>query len=590
MIGTISLLIIISVISATLLDLTPLLIGICTIPLVIRYPQILLPILFFIGALLSNHFQIFVLGIFLAYQAIINKTDIGLPRNSIFFLLCIGGYLIAEAYQTISLETFRQYLLNFDFLNWSTERQHRYDHLLQTFNVFNNIFLILVTYQFFKKFKLPDFQLGIILGVILLQMLSAYQIFIDPFVFSNLSNFWLAQQRFSGTFTDPNAFAISSILILGFLLFLYNQLRTHYYLLLLVATQVWLTLYSGSRSFFLAILLTTISWTFLQNRKLFYYLIASSLSTLLVINILFITVDNFQLIVNDIFPTGILRVLQSLNIQELGQTFFSRQVFNQLNFLIFKDYPFFGIGLNQFDLFLPRYQHHLNSDIGTWVDNSNNFYFGIITELGLLGFITFIILLRGFSLDLTKSKILIIFFLVFACLLLLGPHFYFTEVSLLFGLLVSQIVAERETNKYRYSRILKVGLGVLLVVGIMSNSRYRTTGLYPLEQDERGRFYWSTQEANIFIDCSQLQKVALEEFTSNSLVQSYNISELGKLPFKSSSSSILLKENQFICPDLTSKYKLHFKLTDVWYPSKTIPTSQDQRALGLKVRFVLPKQ
>ncbi len=575
----------IAIFFAILLNPLSTLISLPIIVLTIVFPKLVLPTLFLIGATLGNQFQIFTFGLFLVYQAGVKKTKIAIPRDCMYFFCVLGTWLVIEFYQLTNLAHSLQFFKDHDIFQWSTYLKTEYHHLIQTVTIVSNLWLIIISYQFFKSYQLKDFKFGLILAVLLLQLLTTYQIFIDPFIFGNQTNFWLMQLRFSGTFTDPNAFALASFIIIGFLVFLSEEDRSDKKLPVIIFIQILLTSCSGSRTFFLALFGSLLGLSYLRSKKLFYTSIIICFSTLFFINLLFLA-NRFSPTSLSIFPTSIYRVLTSLNIEDVSQTFFSRQVFNELNFLIFKDYPIFGIGLNQFDQFLPSYQNLLHSDIGSWVDNNNNFYFGLLSELGLLGFLSFLCLINCFRFDFSKSKILIVFCLVFLSLLLLGPHFYFTEVSILFGFLVSQVVRENPSITQKCPRILSLAFCLVIILGCISNSRFRTIGLYPVEQDGVGNFHWSKQEAKIFLDCSKVQSLALEEFMPDVKIQSLQISEFGRVPLLGQKFvDLKLDGGKFICPDIQSQFQIYLKLSGVWQPINIIPSSNDQRYLGVKVRF-----
>ncbi len=547
-------------------------------------PRLILPALIINGAILGNHFQIFVFSLFLIGQIYQKKLEVERLGRFKYFLILLFGWLSVEFYQQFQLSSLINYWKIYGFVNYSGYFNSELSHFIQSLKIFANLFLIIISFEYFKNFKVGDFKNGMLLGIGCSQVLTIYQIFFNPIFLNNQSSFWDMQQRYPSTFSDPNAFGICSFFLIGFLIAFISERKFDYKIFLLVSIQFILTLYSGSRTFLLAMVVSLACWSYLKNKR--YFLIGTSAVFLLVllINLGFFIANpdiDSQL---PFLPAGLNRLVSSLRIDNLSQTFFSRQVFNQLNLLIFKDYPIFGVGLNQFDQTLPLYKDFLTKSIGSWVDNNNNFYFGLLTELGLVGFLTFIWGCSSFCYKQTANKLLAIFFFVFLSLLFLGPHFYFTEVSLLFGLLLSQIVTRNKFNEKAVPPFYKLLIIGILFIGIWNNSRYRSIGTYALEKDLTEEYYWSKQESNLFLDCSKFQGLQLKEVSDSSQITELKIYRFSEIPFfPLTSSSQDLISGQFECPNKLNKYKIFFRLSGTWQPNLVLKNSLDPRFLGLKI-------
>jgi hypothetical protein len=98
----------------------------------------------------------------------------------------------------------------------------------------------------------------------------------------------------------------------------------------------------------------------------------------------------------------------------------------------------FGVGLGEYATLLPLYATLLSIDLGGWIDNSNNFYVGILAEMGVVGLIAYLLYaLRYWPRWSPQAPYAQRAVLVFYLLLFLGPHLSFDETALAFSLLLA---------------------------------------------------------------------------------------------------------------------------------------------------------
>lgn len=354
-----------------------------------------------------------------------------------------------------------------------------------------------------------EFFNGLVLGVSIAFILSAAQILhLLPFEMPNQNSFWTGINRYTGTFSDPNAFGIFLALLFPLFLgqFKDSLLPTSkaFYAIMLLAI-LFLGVYSGSRSFFLGLMLYGLFRTWNYNRTFFFSFIFVGLALLLSINLTaHLSPDAFGSF-REILPNGLLRVTDSLVLNNIEQTFQSRFVFWKLSIMIWLDNPLLGIGLDAFREYVPLYRDKLPIDISNWTDNSNNFYLGVLAELGVIGFICLIVsFLRLEKRHLDVRNRYKYGFLVFLILLFFGPHITFTEVAILAAYIMSFVYKNEENNlREGWSGCSDyILLGLVLPIFIGYKIYKQDFGFYALEKEPSGVSYrWTRKNASGVITC-----------------------------------------------------------------------------------------
>jgi O-antigen ligase len=288
-----------------------------------------------------------------------------------------------------------------------------------------------------------------------------------PSILPKIELHWTITERASGFFTDPNSAGLFLGLMLPFL-FKGTKNRSLWCLLGLLIFVV-AGFVSGSRTFLLAL-----AFSLLLSFRSTKIKILLSASALFVIASLFIVAkvapDSYKSIAGS-FPRSIERAALTLASSEGNDSVESRLLFFNLAKWIWQDHKISGIGPGQFPNVIDRYEHRLSVKLYGWRDNANNFYMGILAELGLMGGIALVIfgifLYRGIDLGISAySKEAVQSLLILLILLFLGPHLDFAEVGLLVGFLVGSIsCSTRAVPKYFSRGSFALFLTLTLIFG-----------------------------------------------------------------------------------------------------------------------------
>lgn len=312
--------------------------------------------------------------------------------------------------------------------------------------------------------------------------------FIDlpSFSLPNQTALWDSLGRLSGLFSDPNALGIA----LGLTLWVYflangsgstRSPRSSFWLPIL---SVVAGLVSGSRSFILAclplfMLLACRRW---RARVVLFYLIVIISSAIVGSS----TLDNFsgvvdRLVAIDGVPTGIKRLVTALSLSRIGDTLMSRGVFLEFAREISDGFVLFGVGADHFIDYVPLVGAKLNLANG-WRDNSNNFFVGIVCELGLVGLIAFLVSISGRRIaggvNRSHAVVALLVLLLLGCT---GPHTDFIEVLILVGFIVGVTTEPRDLCKLRAKAAIAIyftAVFSLACLGLVAAS-FREQGVYP---------------------------------------------------------------------------------------------------------------
>jgi O-antigen ligase len=349
---------------------------------------------------------------------------------------------------------------------------------------------------------------GLLFGMAPALGITTWQIFFsETHSFSVNEQFWRSVNRYSGSFSDPNAFGVFVPLVLPFIAYaatLYNRTWIKVLLLLAGLALVFLGFYSGSRSFFLGLagisFLTLMRWR--QSVALVLLFLVAPLIVLLV-SLSGGTVDEH-------LPSGVVRILHSLDFSNLSEAIHSRLVFLKIGVAVFLDHPLIGAGPGNFPFVAPEYAAQLGLGTGAWTDNPNNFYLGIAAELGLLGIVLFVLSVGNLRFkkslkDSTREAYFLDSFIVLLILLFLGPHVFFMEILFLGAFAASQSIESVQVKKSApMGRLL---LSIVLIIAAGIGARYGERGLYFWEGDAYGFFRWTHGRSYSFVRCTEQKEV-----------------------------------------------------------------------------------
>lgn len=414
----------------------------------------------------------------------------------------------------------------------------------------------------------------------------------NSLVLPNQSPFWTSIHRAAGTFSDPNAFGIFIILVLPLIYWRARNAqgtRRSYLSTLLVLWSV-LGAFSGSRSFFLGLGLYVLWYGACAGRRFFWTILGSLAIVVVALNVAWILDPTSVPSWSAKLPQGLQRVADAMTLSNAKDTFFSRFAFWRIGLSMWLDNFFFGVGFEQFRFHVPEYAARLGLPTGTWTDNSNNFYLGLLAEMGVLGGAAFLCALAALR---WKHDAAGIFFraplTVLLILLFVGPHLAFDEVSILVAALLSMTC---EVHSLRWPRAALV-IAPLMGAGIFLKSATLSRGFFMWERDGQTSLRWTGRSAYGRLVCDASGKAHLSIRALNPDVAAQPV--LARvLTADQTSKSLELRSAewqtvQFDCPHLKtipeSALSLGYSLdvNRLWVPAK-FGMGDDARLLGVQVR------
>jgi hypothetical protein len=236
------------------------------------------------------------------------------------------------------------------------------------------------------------------------------------------------------------------------------------------------------------------------------------------------------------------------------------------------------VGYENFRSIVPEVSAALGFKIGTWSDNPNNFYLGVLAETGLVGALSLGLSLARLSFKQTSSGSRSAFWALLV-LLLLGPHTDFTEISLLAALLLAENLEFKEKG-LGYSWLL-----CLVSVGIVFAACRLERGFYAWEGSQEEMWRWTGSSARGLLVCgSQGQgfikiRALNPDLSSTALTASISAAYGGQ--------ELVLKDHNwhevlFVCPEPGKIFAYKIRPSRVWSPAAW-GQGADRRLLGLQV-------
>jgi O-antigen ligase len=443
-----------------------------------------------------------------------------------------------------------------------------------------------------------------ILGMVPAAAITMLQVAgLHPRYFVNQIDFWQGQGRFCGTFTDPNAFGIFVLLILPFVAISAREATGVRRNLTATLIPVWFVLagFSGSRSFYLGLLLflAIFSWPILRGSKKILLALCALMIPIFLVNgaALFAPADFDAFLASA--PSGLSRLATTLSWQHVGGALFSRLLFWNMGVRIWLDYPLLGVGYGRFRNFVPEYASRAGAEIGKWVDNSNNFYLGLLSEIGLPGLLALIWLigrLRASSNDSPTAYTARRALLVLAALLAIGAHLDFDEVAVLCGVLLSlgMDVKNFETPRHAWTASL-AGVILLAAIAIGMREYYLPRGFYGNRTATGRAPGWTARVAAAWAGCNADGKTTISITPLNPDLERNPLGvtltgPCGTEEITLSRPGEVRKEVECICggeSTQTGRAFFQIELSRVWSPLK-FGRGSDPRSLGVRLEFPPP--
>lgn len=401
---------------------------------------------------------------------------------------------------------------------------------------------------------------------------------LTPLHLPNQTGFWTSIGRVSGLMTDPNALGVVMALGLWILAHRYLSEESHYRDSIFVSLLLFgAGIVSGSRTFWLGAILVVVSLTYVRARRLVWMVVSAGIVAIVITTAL----DLYTPLLTSVrgsaaLPEGIKRIASAMSLARFTETVASRSVFLSLTGSIIERDPVFGVGANAFASYVPLVGASISSLKG-WIDNSNNFYLGIVAELGGVGVCAFVMTVLSRRRRDESSTAAGVVLVAIGVMLLTGPHTDFIEVLMPVALLVGMTTTPRHSVGYTQT----YASGLFLVGGLLAGSHHER-GVYGWHAGDGVIRRWLSPDASIQVLC---QETSAEEERPVVIRPAYIPSrEPLRVIIRSSSFSeeiSLFDQSERTIPLPCGRYRL--SVSPAWSPARAWPQkSDDRRLLGVE--------
>jgi|GEM_PF-6744370 len=405
-------------------------------------------------------------------------------------------------------------------------------------------------------------------------------------LFLSQGTYWQELSRHSGLFSDPNALGISAFVIIVANLLLVTLTKSSAARVFLVTNGLaWLGfgLFSGSRSFILALLAFFLAFAYFRSKKNTLILVLLAAFSFVLWNLASIEQLN---LVRSYLPDPLDRILLASRVDFLEFTFSSRIIFWKGALYMLGDVFPSAIGPGQFLIWFPSYANALGLGTGIWSDSANNFYLQAVIELGLVGLILIAIGTLGFK-RFKDQKPLVLqiwlsFILSFALILLLGSHLAAIEVSLM-AIVVLSVGLSLRFNLNLKSKLLILLLSIAALVYAPINFSKVSYGIYPWEQDAEGPFRWSSADFRFFVDCDSGENPRINVRAVQPVSLEISIAGVSRALAIGGGELVVLDS---LCSKrpIDQRIEIGGKVDSPFVPALQYPQSLDWRLLGVQIR------
>lgn len=292
--------------------------------------------------------------------------------------------------------------------------------------------------------------------------------------------------RIAGIYGQPNLFAL--LLVLGVFVFIYHHLHNQVFVkarfsilkflpLLTVSTTFFLT---GSRAGLLALTLTYFLLTWLIVRKRYLFDNTRALREFLALSFVLLLAFCTAFLLNSLFSSESAR-----GISAIGVSADARFIFWTSAFLIFLDHPWFGVGLGNYQYYLPQYVNKAHELLGfvpyeamghtKWAHNE---IMQLLCEGGIFVFLIIVFLLLiyfyHFYLVLSKGKMYSplklyshLFLLPFILQSLFSWPMRHPSLLLIFFTLLGVLLSQCSQYDFTFHRWIYKSIRILVCSGIL---------------------------------------------------------------------------------------------------------------------------
>lgn len=435
--------------------------------------------------------------------------------------------------------------------------------------------------------RLSEFKWGVIVGsvpsIVLLLLQRARFL---PEFFVRQTAYWNSLGRLTGSFSDPNILGLSAFFLAVLLVHEARSSRSRLHAALFGSLAVlWIVAggLSGSRSFVIGTFLTAM------------FLMSPRRAIPFTVGVLFLGVGTLNLVdtwspsvlnsVQGLLPAAAVRAIDSVIVARAGDALFSRTAFFALARAVWLDHPFTGIGFGHFRSVVPTYSAALRIPIGIWQDNPNDFYLGILAELGISGFLVFVLSLKRLRWEDSAPSALVLRGAIgsFVILLFFGCHLESAEVALLFAATLATTVApKRGVDRWTSAE------GVLIcAVAIVATaaSIFDERGFYDWENSGNSFARWSGPIAHGIASCGADRTATIELMSSRPGAKRVKVSLSTAMETKRINLGSGMSEKVSLRCGMDGG-RLHYVLwaRPPFVPSREVSGSRDNRLLGVQIR------
>jgi hypothetical protein len=441
---------------------------------------------------------------------------------------------------------------------------------------------------------------GIWMGAVIASLYVVLQWFgFQVIVLSNQTDWWSSIRRLSGLAVDPNAQGLVFGLALWIRALLYNRSEaTRSAAFFETAMPVILVciggVLTGSRTFFLVAGFLLMAFAIRRSTRTVLVLIASIVafsSFVTMLDVFF----NLEFLLHDRswMPEGLGRILRSVSLIRISETLSSRLIFWNLALSVAQDHWFYGLGADRFIRYVTLYALR-DASLGSWVDNANNFYLGLLAEGGIGAVLGFIVSVIGYRFYAGPKDFMAIFCVMMIFLILLvGPHIDFIEVLMLVGLLIGTFTRER-----RIAQRISKPVGILLLMLGFMVPHFRELGVYSWEYEGPNRATrWIAPYATLQIPChanettgeNMAELVLRTSYAPSAAQLTTQIVAQGNERKTIELSPGMPHVAEFVCAKEQGLLALEVSTNVGWRPAKVWPKrTSDNRVLAVQQVFTAP--
>jgi hypothetical protein len=370
------------------------------------------------------------------------------------------------------------------------------------------VLLLVSVIDFFGSGILPRrwFATGLLVGSSVAAVVAIIQWFgWLPLELPNQTPFWTSLGRVAGLASDPNALGVVMALSLWSLVLVRPELMfgASRPVFLWIALVIVAGVVSGSRTFLLGLVVLCGALSWQRSRRLFIAGLGALAVSVSCVSML----DAIALLpamqdAQSWLPQGIVRGVSALSLYRVSETFGSRSLFLDLATAVGRNHWLYGLGADRFREYVPLVGVQ-SGMISKWTDNANNFFLGLLVELGVFGFATVMVACSARTLDRSVGLLGVWMCAALAVMLSTGPHTDFIEVVILVGFVVAVISTPRVGFN---SRLVPLGV-VAGFLGIIA-SLWREQGAYTWWEYRGDAVRWLSHRAQIELVCEDSQQGA----------------------------------------------------------------------------------